>query len=120
MGVKRRPTADQYQDGYATVELALTIPILFAVAAVAVWCAHLGVLQLTLQSRASIIARNISRGVTHSDDLNQEGSRIHESVSKDGDTVSVALTQDVDLPLVRVSVTIKAKAIAKLEPDVDS
>lgn len=120
LGVRRYPTANHYQDGYATAELAMTMPILFAIAAVAVWIAHLGVMQMTLQSKAGMIARDISRGSQLSASTLKLTRDIQLSISHDTDVVRVSLSQNIEVPLAHVTFRIHAQEITKMEPDVGS
>ena len=116
LGAQLRLAAHDSEHGYATAELAITLPLLFVVAGVAVWVASLGVTKINLQSQATSIARIISRGDHY--DLNnalQGFTAPNLYVSEDGEFVTVTLSVNSRAPVLATNVRVSAQATAKKE-----
>ena len=100
-GRRRHVPHARHEQGIATVEIAIGIPILLVVGLLAAWCVSIGSSAVLLGSAASSAARSLARGETRESVADQvehvvPGALIE--VIDDGEIVSVAITSHVTPP----------------------
>ena len=106
------------QAGFATVEFAMTIPLLVMVTVLGTWLIGLTVTDLRLHSAASSAARILARGqeLPHNfDQILPPQARLE--VAQDLATISVTIRMEAHSPVprLRLPVTITATAVAARE-----
>lgn len=100
-GRRRLVPHARHEQGIATIEIAIGIPILLVVGLLAAWCVSIGSTAVLLGSAASSAARSLARGETREVVAYQvervaPGALIE--VIDDGEIVSVAVTRSITPP----------------------
>lgn len=114
----RLSTTLQRQSGYATVELALTIPILLMVSAVCVWLLSMTVTDLRLHSAASSAVRILARGEGLPQGFSQSlPAQAQYEVVQEGKNVRVSIRMHAHspIPALPLPITLSATAVAARE-----
>lgn len=107
--------------GSAVIETALMIPVLLAVTVVFLTTIQLGITAVHLTDTAHDLARALARGVSQSqisDQASLEAPDAQLTLSNIDDSVTVTLSQDIDVSipiLSRFSFTFERSATAPLE-----
>lgn len=104
--------------GYATVELAMTLPILALAMCLGLWLSNLALLQIQLQSSATSAARILARGEELPADFSSclpAGTVLESTVAGRSVTVMLSLAKRTPLSAVPISTQLKARSVAKLE-----
>ena len=118
LGAVRLPTRFRDRSGYATVELAIAIPVLLMMTTICVWSLSLAVLDIRLTSSAANAARMLARGQTMPPEfLNDLPSQAQMLVFRDQSVVRVDLEVPVHSPIPRFAIpwTINSSATAAIE-----
>jgi len=109
----RLSTTHQSQSGYATVEFALTIPLLVMITAVCGWCLGLTVIEIRLHTAAASAARILARGQELPPGFSQHLPRQAEfEVIENQSTVRVNIRMNSGSPIPAVSIPIRLSASA--------
>lgn len=106
------------QSGYATVELALTIPILMTVTVLCMWLVGLMVTDLRLHSAAANGARILARGQALPQDFMQSiPAHAQYEVTQDQTLVRINIRMNArsPIPAIPLPLTITATAVAARE-----
>lgn len=123
MGRLKSPTARillKFRDnnGYATVELAMTLPLLALAMCLGLWLSSLGMAQIQLQSSAATAARILARGenlpATFTDQL-PNGAVLETTFTPESVTVQVSLDKASPLSKIPMNINLNARSVANLE-----
>ena len=105
-------------NGYATVELAMTLPILALAMCLCLWVSSLGVMQIQLQSSATTAARILARGENlpagFTDQL-PNGAVLDSEFTVDSVTVNLSLDRASPLSRIPMDIELNARSVANLE-----
>jgi hypothetical protein len=118
LGAAWLPTWFRNRAGYATVELAIAIPLLLMMTTLCLWSLSLTVLDIRLNSSAASAARILARGQTLPPAFsNSLPSNTHMLVFRDQSMVRVDLEVRVHSPIPRFPIpwTIHSSATAAME-----
>jgi len=106
------------QFGYATVEFALTIPLVIMMAVMSVWMLGLTVTDLRLHSAAASAARILARGQALPSNFSQilpEQAQYEVIQEESIVRVSIHMNAKSPIPLIPIPVTVTASAVASRE-----
>jgi len=118
LGAARLPTRFRDHEGYATVELAIAIPLLVMMTTICLWSLSLAVLDIRLTSSATSAARILARGQTLPAEFsNSLPAQAYVEVFHDESMVRVNLEVPVRSPIPRFPFrwTIHSSATAAIE-----
>ena len=116
--VGRLSTTLHGQSGYATVEFALTIPLLIMITATCGWCLGLTVTDIRLHTAAASAARILARGQELPPDFGHDlPQQARFEVIENQSTVRVNIQMNTGSPIPAVPIPIRliASAVASRE-----
>jgi len=114
----RLSTTHQSQSGYATVEFALTIPLLVMITAICGWLLGLTVTDLRLQTAAASAARILARGQELPPDFGQHLPQQAEFEVIENQTtvrVNIRMNSGSPIPAMPLPMRLSASAVAARE-----
>jgi hypothetical protein len=120
--VSRLSTTLGRQSGYATVEFALTIPLVIMITAICGWLLGLTVTDVRLNAAATSAARIVARGQELPPDFSQHLPKQAEyEVSQDQTTVRVTIRMNSrsPIPALPLPIRLSASAVAAREDGID-
>ena len=104
--------------GFATVEFAMTLPLLALAMSLGLWLSSLGLAQIQLQSGATTAARILARGevlpVSFTNQL-PRGAVLDSTFTTESVTVLLSLDKRTPLSRIPMAVKLKARSVANLE-----
>ena len=123
LGRIKGPTARLFMSlrcscGFATVELALTLPLLALAMCFGLWLSSLGLAQIQLQSSATTAARILARGEelpTDFTDRLPSGAELESTFTSEYVTVHLTLDRASPLSKIPIASDLNARSVANLE-----